>query len=226
MSSSAFMPSVHEDIPEEDEEDQAGSVDSDFGTVPEVAAKTKSSKTSGSRNPPPPHVVSSNKTKGKEVVAGGAAGRDRTFSYTPLAQMTPSKGDEGGFSDDGGGLTAEDLADFGYDVTPQAMTSSQPALSRRNTMTAGAELVTVTLPDGAACKVALDGPLEWRAADLIAHVALKGKHKIAVHSKEYELHVSWIDQERLHWPATAVGPNEKLLNLQVRRWSQLRKMRP
>jgi hypothetical protein len=183
------MPATHEDIPEEEDEDLGGSVDSDFGTVPEVAAKTNtSSKTSGGSRgqPPPPHVESSSKE-----------GRDRTFSYTPLAQMTPSKtsyGEEGGFGEDGG-LTAEDLADFGVDIPPQMMSSSN-AMSKRNTTSAGAELVTVTLPDGAACKVALDGPLEWRAADLIAHVALKGKHKIAVHSKEYELHVSWIDQVR------------------------------
>ena len=46
----------------------------------------------------------------------------------------------------------------------------------------------------------------WRPADLIAEVALRRKHKIAIFSKAYELHVLWTEQERLRWSGTAVDP--------------------
>jgi hypothetical protein len=77
--------------------------------------------------------------------------------------------------------------------------------SRRNSTTAHLELVTVTLPDASECKVLLQG--HWRAADLIAEVSLKRKHRIAVLSREYELHVMWLDQDRLHWGNTVVDPD-------------------
>jgi hypothetical protein len=102
------------------------------------------------------------------------------------------------------------LKDMGDD--PDSM-SSGSGWSRRNSTTAHPELVSVTLPDQTECKVLLQG--HWRAADLIAEVSLKRKHRIAVLSREYELHVLWLDQDRLRWQNTVVGPDVKLVELQV-----------
>jgi len=110
----------------------------------------------------------------------------RAFSVTPLKDM-------------GGGGEDDIISSSGW--------------SRRNSTTAHPELVSVTLPDGSECKVLLQG--NWCASDLIAEVSLKRKHRIAVLSREYELHVLWLDQDRLRWQHTVVGQDVKLVELQV-----------
>ena len=88
------------------------------------------------------------------------------------------------------------------------------AISRRNTTSAYGELVSVSLPDGSECKMKLES--WWSADHLIAELALRrGHHGLAVLAKEYELHVLWLDQERLRWPDTTVAPSENILRLQV-----------
>ena len=88
------------------------------------------------------------------------------------------------------------------------------AISRRNTTSAHGELVSVSLPDGSECKMKLES--WWSADHLIAELALRrGHHGLAVLAKEYELHVLWLDQERLRWPDTTVAPSENILRLQV-----------
>jgi hypothetical protein len=136
------------------------SVDSDFGTFPESSAQAAG---------------------GPSARSASGAARDRTFSTTPFARMAKTRLLSGDLS---GGLTAADFADFGYEE------GSASAVSRRNTVTAAAELVSVALPDGSTCRLALEAA--WQRADLIAQVALK--RRIAVHSTEYALHVTWIDQ--------------------------------
>jgi hypothetical protein len=147
------------------------SVDSDFGTFPESSAQAAG---------------------GPSARSAGGEARDRTFSTTPLARMAKTRLLSGDLSS---GLTAADFADFGYEEGSASASPAGPdggayAVSRRNTVTAAAELVSVALPDGSTCRVALEAA--WRPADLIAQVALK--RRIAVHSTEYALHVTWIDQ--------------------------------
>ena len=79
---------------------------------------------------------------------------------------------------------------------------------------AAAAVLTVSLPDGSDCKVLPQA--WWTASDLITDVAVRrGFHGLAVLSRAFELHVLWIDQERLRWPDTAVSPAENVAALAV-----------